>query len=71
MTRYLTLQEVAARLGVSKSTAYEWAHRPDFPVSRITRRNYRVPEDALEQWLNAQLPEMARRNTTASPAVNG
>lgn len=46
----LRIPEVAKRLGVSRSFAYELAERRAIPVV-ILNTAVRVPADALEQWI--------------------
>ncbi|GIG30724.1 hypothetical protein Cma02nite_33240 [Cellulomonas marina] len=49
-TRFLTVQEVAATMRVSKMTVYRLLHAGDMPGVRVGR-SFRVPQDALERFL--------------------
>lgn len=50
--RQLTVHEVAAQFGVSDATVVKWAHAyPDFPVVKLSRHTWRIPEDLLRDWL--------------------
>ena len=49
----LSVQELAARLGVSLPVAYELVKRPDFPSLRIGGRIL-IPVDRFHQWLDRQ-----------------
>lgn len=50
--RLLTVEQVAERLAVSRSTAYEMARRRAIPTVRIPGSNLvRVSERQLEQWI--------------------
>ena len=51
----MTMSDVARFLRISRTSAYELLHRPDFPALRLGRR-VRVMRDDLEQWLRAQRP---------------
>ncbi len=51
----LTIDEVAARLGVSRKTVYAAAHRHEIPVLRIGRRLV-VPRVPFEKWLETGAP---------------
>jgi excisionase family DNA binding protein len=51
----MTMTDVARFLRISRTSAYELLHRPDFPALRLGRR-VRVMRDDLEQWLRAQRP---------------
>ena len=46
----ISVAEAAKRLGISTRTAYEWAHRADFPAFRIGNRII-VYEKGLEEWV--------------------
>ena len=49
----LSVQELAARLGISLPVAYDLVKRPDFPALRIGSRIL-IPVDGLQTWLNRQ-----------------
>jgi excisionase family DNA binding protein len=49
----LTVEEAAARLGISRSLAYELARRGELPVVRLGRRIV-VPVRALDVLLGPQ-----------------
>lgn len=51
MSRFLTIEEVAERLGVSKSTARRLKDRGELAYSRISDRCIRFPESAIEAYL--------------------
>lgn len=47
------VEDLCGLLGISRPTAYELAHRNDFPTIRIGRRLL-IPKTALEKWLERQ-----------------
>ncbi len=49
----LSVQELAAQLGISLPKAYELVKQPGFPVLRIGARIL-VPVDSFHSWLNEQ-----------------
>ena len=49
-SRLLKLEEVARRLGLARSRVYMMARLGDLPVVRIGR-SIRVPEEALDKWI--------------------
>ncbi|WP_129337600.1 helix-turn-helix domain-containing protein [Cellulomonas endophytica] len=49
-TRFLTVQEVAETMRVSKMTVYRLLHAGEMPGVRVGR-SFRVPQDALERFL--------------------
>ena len=56
MTDKLTVSvdEMAAMLGISRPVAYELAKREGFPAVRVSERRIIVPVEALKRWLNEQ-----------------
>lgn len=51
----LTIEELAARLGINRSTAYERARRNDLPIPVIrVGRRYLVSRKAYETMMSAQ-----------------
>jgi excisionase family DNA binding protein len=48
--KFLTVAEVAEVMRVSKMTVYRLVHSGDMPAVRFGR-SYRVPENAVEQYL--------------------
>jgi excisionase family DNA binding protein len=49
----LTMGHIQHILGVAKKTAYDLAHRDDFPAIRLGR-TIRVPREAFLLWLDQQ-----------------
>lgn len=49
----LTVPELAASIGISRSGAYELVRRKDFPSIRIGERWF-VPVTDLQEWLSEQ-----------------
>ena len=49
----ISVPEMAARLGISRISAYQLANSAGFPTVRIGRRLL-VPVAALEKWLEEQ-----------------
>ncbi len=48
---FLTVAEVAAQMRVSKMTVYRLVHAGDLESVRVGR-SFRVPEEAVEQYLS-------------------
>lgn len=48
--RFLTVAEVAEAMRVSKMTVYRLLHSGEMPAVRVGR-SFRVPQDALDQYL--------------------
>lgn len=48
----LTVNEMAALLGISKPTAYELTRREGFPAIRVSDRRIIIPVEGLNKWLN-------------------
>ena len=49
---FLTPEEVAKILKVSKRTVYRWIESGDLKVARIGRKTYRVFESDLKKFVN-------------------
>lgn len=49
----LSVDELAATLGISRPKAYELVHSDGFPRINVGRR-IRIPRTSLERWLEAQ-----------------
>lgn len=54
--RFLTVAEVAEVMRVSKMTVYRLVHSGTMPAVRFGR-SYRVPENAVEQYLKGAVVE--------------
>ena len=54
--RFLTVAEVAAVMRVSKMTVYRLVHSGEMPAVRVGR-SFRVPQEALEQYLGTSYVE--------------
>lgn len=70
MTRLLTVDEVAERLGVTRDWVWAQARSGRIPHVRLGRYR-RFREEAIEQWLEDLERESARRggrNMQASPS---
>ncbi|MDT4923097.1 MAG: hypothetical protein QOG01_810 [Pseudonocardiales bacterium] len=54
--KFLTVAEVAAVMRVSKMTVYRMVHSGDLPAVRVGR-SFRVPEQAVHEYLRAAFIE--------------
>ena len=54
--RYLTVEEVAELVRVSRMTVYRWVRSGDLPAVRVGR-SFRVPEKAVHDYLRAAFIE--------------
>lgn len=50
---YLSVDQLAALLGISRAGAYTYVHTDGFPLVRVGKRML-VPRDKLIAWLDAQ-----------------
>ena len=57
--RFLTVAEVADVMRVSKMTVYRLVHSGEMSAVRVGR-SYRVPQEALEQYLSTSYIEGER-----------
>jgi excisionase family DNA binding protein len=55
----LRLPEVAARLGLGRTTVYDLVQRGELPVVRVGRA-VRVPVGALQRWVERQTEDSGR-----------
>ena len=51
MEKYMTVEMLTERLGISRTTAYSLVKRPDFPSTRIGKKIV-ISETALQAWLD-------------------
>lgn len=51
MEKYIDINTLIARLGISRTTAYALVNRPDFPTTRIGKKII-ISESALKVWLD-------------------
>lgn len=56
--RFLTVAEVASIMRVSKMTVYRMVHNGELPAVRVGR-SFRVPEDAVNSYLESSFIETA------------
>jgi excisionase family DNA binding protein len=49
----MTVADVQDYLGISRQTAYELVHQPDFPTLRLGRL-IKIPKDAFLRWIEQQ-----------------
>ena len=56
--KFLTVAEVASIMRVSKMTVYRMVHAGELPAVR-GGRSFRVPEDAVHQYLRGSFVETA------------
>lgn len=56
--RFMTVNEVAEIMRVSKMTVYRLIHGGDMPAIRVGK-SFRVPESAVQQMIDAQISDWA------------
>ncbi|MEW1956326.1 helix-turn-helix domain-containing protein [Kineococcus rhizosphaerae] len=56
--RFLTVAEVASMMRVSKMTVYRLVHNGELPAVRVGR-SFRVPEDAVHEYLRQSFIDTA------------
>ena len=57
--QFLTVAEVADVMRISKMTVYRLVHSGEMPAVRVGH-SYRVPQDALEEYLSTSYIEADR-----------
>ena len=59
---FLTVMDMAALLGISRSSAYELAAEESFPKLKLVPGRVIIPRDTLFEWLDEQTNfEMIRK----------
>lgn len=48
----LTPMDIAAILGISRNTAYEYIHTPGFPAFKVGEKLYRISKKKFLAWLD-------------------
>ena len=56
---FLSIKELAALLGISRSSAYELAAEEGFPKLKLVPGRVIIPRDKLFEWLDEQTNYMA------------
>lgn len=56
---FLTVMDMAALLGISRSSAYELAAEEGFPKLKLVPGRVIIPRDKLFEWLDEQTSYMA------------
>ena len=51
---YLSVDQLAALLGISRTGAYAYVHTDGFPLLRVGQKRMLIPRDKLIAWLDAQ-----------------
>ena len=51
----LTVDEMAAALGISRPVAYELIKREGFPAIRVSERRIIIPIESLKRWLDGEV----------------
>ena len=52
---FLTVMDMAALLGISRSSAYELAAEEGFPKLKLVPGRVIIPRDGLLEWLDSQM----------------
>lgn len=67
---FLTVAEVAALMRVSNMTVYRMVHAAELPAVRFGR-SYRVPQNAVEEYLKSAVVDGSGATGGASSAQTG
>lgn len=57
--KYLTISDVAEKLGVKKGTIYAWLFQKRLPCIKLTGKMVRFRESDLEAWLKSKTTQPA------------
>lgn len=57
---YITVNELAVKLGVSRPMAYKLIHAEGFPMMKLGKKVL-IPLDGLDSWIKARMHEQERR----------
>ena len=52
---FLTVMDMAALLGISRSSAYELAAEEGFPKLKLVPGRVIIPRDRLLEWMDSQM----------------
>jgi excisionase family DNA binding protein len=63
MTEYLTIEQTAERLHVSRNTVKKWI-ADGLPVLRLSARVIRIPADWLDEWLKFEGTSISPQGST-------
>lgn len=54
---FLSAEQVAGLLGISRANSYSLFHRKDFPVLTVGERRMVCPRDALKKWVSNNISD--------------
>jgi len=70
MSEYISIQDAAARLGVSRQTVYQWIAGKGFPLEWVAGRRV-VPLDALREWAELHAKPLSSGNRATEGGDDG
>lgn len=50
----LTVEQAAQKLHIGQHAMYALCRRPDFPAMRLNRHTIRIPDGALDRWIEQE-----------------
>ena len=59
--RWMSVDEIAAHLGVSKDTVYTWANERNMPGHKVGRF-WKFKKDEVDGWIRAGVAAVEARN---------
>jgi excisionase family DNA binding protein len=55
MTKLLTIQQTAEKLGLAVGTVYHYVSERRIPVVHLSRRSIRFDEAELDRWISSKI----------------
>lgn len=68
MENYMTVTETAKYLKIPLSKVYQLVGSGDFPSAKIGK-NWRIPQERLEAWVDAQIKSSKKRDKEVPGAL--
>lgn len=62
MTKLLSVEEIAGKIGISKRTVYKLIQTENFPAIKIGRR-YFATDGEIDDWVKAKTIEQTRKRS--------
>ena len=68
--RWLSVDDIAAHLGVKRDTVYKWINRRHMPAHKVGRL-WKFRKQEVDQWVRSENAQVSRRENHVSDGTLG